>query len=143
MADWKKIKAEYIAGGISYRRLAEKSGVSFNTLKTIAIKEKWAELRQQADHKATTVMVETIGEANGNTAVKVNDVADKLLEEIGSILDENKGRCDPKTIKDLATALKSIKDVKGEQDEGDSECGVIFMPPIKAKLRPPEETEDE
>ena len=42
--DWKKIKSEYIAGGTSYRRLAEKYGVSFSTLRGIAEREKWTEL---------------------------------------------------------------------------------------------------
>ena len=143
MADWKKIKAEYIAGGISYRKLAEKNGVSFNTLKTIAIKEEWTKLRQQADNKATTIMVETIGETNGTTAVKVNDVADELLEEISGILKNNKGECSPKTIKDLASSLKSIKEIKGGNDDYDSRYGVIIMPPTKEKLMPPEEVQDE
>ena len=48
--DWKKIKSDYIAGGTSYRKLAEKYGVSFSTLKDIARKEKWTDLREKAQH---------------------------------------------------------------------------------------------
>ena len=37
--DWKKLRAEYIAGGTSYRKLAEKHNVSFHTLRKQAAKE--------------------------------------------------------------------------------------------------------
>ena len=49
--DWKKIKSEYIAGGTSYRKLAEKYGVSFSTLKRVAVKEKWTDYREKAREK--------------------------------------------------------------------------------------------
>lgn len=49
--DWLKIKTEYINGNISYRKLAEKYGVSFNTLKEHATDEKWKELREEQHHK--------------------------------------------------------------------------------------------
>ena len=53
-ADWLKIKSEYVSGNISYRKLAEKYGVSFNTLKEHATDEKWKELREEQHHKTTT-----------------------------------------------------------------------------------------
>ena len=43
--DWQTIKAEYVAGGTSYRKLAAKYDVPFSTLKRVAAKEKWCELR--------------------------------------------------------------------------------------------------
>ena len=57
MADWEKIKAEYIKGGTSYRKLSEKHGVSFGTLKRRAGLEKWAELRAQCSQNADTIIV--------------------------------------------------------------------------------------
>ena len=42
--DWDKIKAEYIAGGTSYRKLAKKYEVSFDILKNVAVKEGWFKL---------------------------------------------------------------------------------------------------
>ena len=53
-ADWLKIKSEYVSGNISYRKLAEKHGVSFNTLKDHATEEKWKECREKHYHKTTT-----------------------------------------------------------------------------------------
>jgi DNA-binding transcriptional regulator YhcF (GntR family) len=84
--DWNKLKAEYIAGGISYRKLAEKHGVSFNTLKDIAVGEKWTELRQQAHNEATTKIVEKVIEENTKLDVDIYKVADKLLEKIEQMI---------------------------------------------------------
>ena len=114
--DWKRIKAEYIAGGISYRKLAAKHGVSFNTLKTHAIAEGWNKLRQQTNNKSTTKMVETISDKDAERMVNINDVADKLLERIEDII------CrvfDTQGIKHRSSALKDIKDIKGFKSDAD------------------------
>ena len=109
--DWNKLKAEYIAGGTSYRKLAEKYKVSFNTLKTIAIKEKWAELKQQANNDATTKMVNTIAKDISKKSIKIDDVADKLLDKISDLLENFE--LDTQSIKHLTSSLKDIKDIKG------------------------------
>ena len=53
MADWNKIKTEYITTDTSYRKLAEKHGVGESTLFTRASKEKWVEQKEQ--HQSKTV----------------------------------------------------------------------------------------
>lgn len=116
--DWKKVKAEYIAGGTSYRKLAKKYGVSFSTLRNIAIREKWTDLREQANNKSVTKLVESIGEQNGTYKVSINDVADKLLDKIISLLDISE--CvDSQVIKQCTSALKDIKDIKGIKSDID------------------------
>ena len=47
MTDWKAIAEEYITGDLSLRLLAEKHGVSLNTLKTHAVRGSWTEKRQE------------------------------------------------------------------------------------------------
>ena len=116
--DWDTIKAEYIAGGTSYRKLAEKYGVSFNTLSGVAIREGWAKLKKQAQDKSTTKMVDTIANDIAKNAVKINDVADKLLDKISYILELSDG-IDSQVIKQLTSALKDIKDIKGVKSEID------------------------
>ena len=115
--DWNKIKAEYIAGGTSYRKLAEKYGVSFNTLKTHAVEEQWHKLRQQKDEKATTKMIETISDKDAQNAVNINNVADKLLEKIYEMLDMDV--YNTQNIKNLTSALKDLKEIKGFKSEAD------------------------
>lgn len=52
--DWLAIRNDYINGGGSYRKLAEKYGVSFNTLKEKAVEEGWAKIKEDQHHKITT-----------------------------------------------------------------------------------------
>lgn len=116
---WSKIKAEYIAGGTSYRKLAEKHGVSFNTLKTRAIEEQWYELRQQKDHKATTKIVEVLSNKEASKAVDIADVADKLLGKISELAETMV--IDTSSLKQLTSALKDLKDIKGYKSAKDLE----------------------
>lgn len=111
--DWSKIRAEYIEGGISYRKIAEKYNVSFNTLKRIAIKERWTDLREKADHKATTETVKNVGNRKGKHSTNVLKVADKLLDKITDMLENMTTVYDTQSIKHLTSALKDLKDIKG------------------------------
>lgn len=115
--DWKKVKAEYIAGGTSYRKLAKKYGVSFSTLRGIAEREKWTDLKAQARHNADTKLVESISEQNGTYSVSIYDVADKLLDKIIDMLDmEGLGS---QGLRHLTSSLKDIKEIKGIKSEID------------------------
>ena len=71
---WDKIKAEYIAGETSYRKLARKHGVSFNTLAGKARKECWADAKKQARDKATTVAIQK----TANTIIDCTEVAEEM-----------------------------------------------------------------
>ena len=75
---WRKIKAEYIAGGISQRAIAEKYGVSAATVARRAKKEKWTAKRKNAEKKAVEKVSEKVAE---KTAEAVADNA-VLLERI-------------------------------------------------------------
>ena len=115
--DWNKLKAEYVAGGISYRELAKKHGVSFSTLRNIAIREKWTELREQARNKAVTKLVDSIAKDNAAHTVNIYDVADKLLGKIESLMMEE--TLTIANIKDLTSAIKNIKEIKGVKSDID------------------------
>ena len=49
--DWLAIRNDYINGGGSYRKLAEKYGVPFGSLRSRAEKENWPELKKEQLHK--------------------------------------------------------------------------------------------
>ena len=163
--DWNKLKAEYIAGGTSYRRLAEKYKVSFNTLQCVARREKWSELKRKAQDKSTTKMVNSISSDIAKSSVKLNDVCDKVLDKIADIL-SNYDELDTQAIKHITSSLKDIKDIKGVKSDidlkeqnaridklrkdieadkvsDDKPCGVILMPPIMPTLTPPSEEDDD
>lgn len=86
MADWIKIKTEYINGNISYRKLAEKHNVSFNTLKDIAVQEKWFEKRKEQHNKiairAQQKTAEKLAEKEADRLMRISNAADRLLEKI-------------------------------------------------------------
>lgn len=109
--DWNKLKAEYIAGGTSYRKLADKYGVSFSTLKENARRGKWTDLREKARHKADTTFANLMGEKQAKRSADIDDVADKLLDKITSMLVQE--GLTTQSVKHLTSALKDIKDIKG------------------------------
>lgn len=96
--DWQKIKAEYLQGGTSYRKLAEKHGVSFSTLKQRAIKEKWANLREEVCHRSDTIAQQKI------VSQRAEDIAS--LERSRSML-----------IAKLENAIEKFPDVPGNRME--------------------------
>lgn len=116
--DWKKIKAEYIAGGTSYRKLCEKYGASLTTLQRIAAKENWIGLRKQAEIKTESKIVDSVSDQNAMKAVDINSVTDKLLKRIEYIID-NAEVLDSQSIKHFTSAIKDIKEIKGYKTELD------------------------
>ena len=116
--DWSKLKAEYIAGGTSYRKLAEKYGVPFSNLKNVAIKEKWADLREQAKNVTETKLVEQIGKKNARIDDKFFNLVDKLLDKAESVIDDMP-EWSVYDLKEMAVALKYIKDCRGVKSDAD------------------------
>lgn len=84
---WRKIKAEYIAGGISQRALAEKYGVSRNLLMRHAQKEKWTEKRTSAEAKALEKVEQKTAERVADNAVLLQDIKAKLLRKLSDMVD--------------------------------------------------------
>lgn len=116
--DWQKIKADYVAGGTSYRKLCQKYGVSLTTLQRTAKREGWTKLRQQAADKADTKLTDEIGNRTAERSVKIIDVADKLLEKISETIDKM-DTIDSQSLKHFTSALKDIKDIKGFKSDLD------------------------
>lgn len=117
MVEWNKIKTEYIAGGTSYRKLAAKYGLSRSKLQAKATKEKWAELKSQAKAKTESKIVEAVSDQAADQAVTIIDVADKLLSKIYEMLGADV--YNTQSIKNLTSALKDLKEIKGFRSEAD------------------------
>lgn len=114
--DWKRIKAEYIAGGTSYRKLCDKYGVPRTTLERKAKDEKWTELRRRAEGKAEAKIVDAVSGKEADRVNRIISVADKLLDKISEMIDYVDN---PTGIKDISTAIKNIKDIKGFKSDAD------------------------
>ena len=82
MADWNAIRAEYIGGGISTRKLAAKYGVSYPTLKDRSVNEGWVKLREQAKSEAIALSAQKTAEAQSDFAAKAAQCRAMLIEQL-------------------------------------------------------------
>lgn len=86
--DWDAIRAEYIAGGTSYRKLAKKHNISEGVLAQHAIREKWVKLREEAVNKAITNAQQKTANAAADNAVTAARIRAKLLSLLERKTDE-------------------------------------------------------
>lgn len=84
---WRKIKAEYIAGGISQRALAEKYEIPWGTMRTRANKEKWNAKRIDAEKKAMQNTEQKTAEEVADNAVLLQRIKAKLLKKLDGMID--------------------------------------------------------
>ena len=142
MADFKKIKAEYIKGDTSYRKLAEKYGVPRTTLERKAKDEKWTELRRQAECKAEAKIVENEANRQAQRMNRLLAVSDKLLDAVEKAVDGFVSEdlvFDKSVLKSLSGAIRDIKEIQSIKSALDIEEQKARI----AKLQKEAEKEDE
>ena len=161
--DYSKLKKEYLRGNISYRELAKKYNVPFGTLRKVAAKEQWTQLRTQTRTKADTKIIDAISNKNANIDTKYFDIVDKLLDKASEVI-ELMPEWSIVSLKDMATTMKYLKECKGvksdadmreqearirnlqrqaEKDVGeDKPSGVLILPSISEIPSPPTEDAD-
>ena len=122
--DWSKIKREYIKGGISYRNLAKKYDVPLSTLKAVAGKERWVELRNQTKTKTDTKTIEIISDKEAERARRLLSISDRLLDRIEGIVEELTATeviMDRTCLKQITGAMLDIQKIQGSKDALDIE----------------------
>ena len=124
VADWKRIKAEYIAGGISQEMLAKKHKVSYHTLRKRAAAEKWTELRAEKEQIVAEEIARACAKSQANQALRIENAADKTLALVEkALLEIEQGRApaDAKTLQRLAGTIRSLRDIRAPKSELDLE----------------------
>lgn len=90
--NWTKIRNEYINGNISYRKLAEKHGIVFQTLRDRAIREKWFDKRKKQRDKISLKTeqktAEKIAEQESDLAANIYSAANELLKKINIAIEQ-------------------------------------------------------
>lgn len=122
--DWKKLRAEYIAGGTSYRKLAEKHNVSFHTLRKQAAKENWKALKDETASKTVTKIVEIESDKQADRMKRLLTVSDKLLMAVEDAVEKFQAGellLDKGALKSLSGTIKDIKDIQSIKTELDIE----------------------
>lgn len=140
MPDWTAIREEYITGDIGLRPLAEKHGVSFNTLKDHVKREAWGDDRR-AYRLMMGVPVVTPRTTPHTTAVvppdadrqrvtRMYEASDAVLEKLLALLD----KCSRmREVRDAAAALKDIREVQMIRDALDTEEAQARIAKLKAE----------
>lgn len=90
--DWLAIRNDYINGGGSYRKLAEKYGVSFNTLQDRAKREDWKSLKTNQHDRITTESrqrtADAIVQSEVDRITRLLSISDSLLSKIEQAVGE-------------------------------------------------------
>ena len=85
--DWEKIKAEYLAGGTSYRKLAEKHGVPRSTLEQRAKREQWTKQHEDVKGKAEAKARRKIVTQRAADIAALDRVRSKLIRKLEQSVD--------------------------------------------------------
>jgi uncharacterized protein YjcR len=121
--DWSAIKTEYITDeSTSYRKLAEKYGVSYTSIGERARKEGWAEERERFLNKTLSKTLNAISKKQAKRASRVQMVAAKLLKKIEAAVDDFNMHdlfTDRTALKQITGALKDIKDIQMIKSDAD------------------------
>ena len=92
MPDWSVIKAEYVTGKMSYRKLAEHWGVSFRTLSDRGTREQWGEERKKYRENVTNQTVQKItaraSTLNTNKLQSLQESADKMSDVLAHVFND-------------------------------------------------------
>lgn len=120
MADWQKIKTEYISENTSYRKLAEKHGISYQAICRRSKDEGWIEQREQHMNKSVTKALDKICDKKADRAARLNNVAELLLEKVERLLAiDDKIALDTQGMKHISGVLKDIKEIQMIRSDAD------------------------
>lgn len=120
MADWNKIRAEYIRGDTSHRLLAEKYGVSRSAIAARCKREKWLELRGQKQSKANAKMADVAAEHEGKAASLIYSATEALLTKIAQQIVEAQALT-PTDAANYTNAIERCKRICGVKDKPDAD----------------------
>ena len=123
--NWIKIKNEYISTDISQRKLAEKYGISFKTLKAKANKEKWNDEKKKQYHNITTKVqqktVKKIVEDGVNRVADITRICDKISEKLERAVDLlDYDNIDTRKLRQVTQCAKDLREMmKADINEND------------------------
>ena len=87
MPDWHKLKIEYISGDISLRKLSEKHGVAWSTLRSKAFRESWGKEREKARTEVRQTAIKKTAESAADNALIASRIRTKLLLKLEREID--------------------------------------------------------
>lgn len=147
MKNWEEIEAQYIAGEMSQKELAESLGISCSTLSKVAAENKWSDKRKKFRKKTAKKGLERAGARIAKKLAKLADgtelLIDAALKALGDeqqfyryIVTDGVGegcsvtkeeifqKLDSKALRDVTAALRDLtamrRDLLGIPTQGES-----------------------
>ena len=131
--DWIKIRNEYINGNKSYRELAKKHKISYQSVARHGAQEKWGALRSEQLNKIRTKVeqktADKIVDKEAERITKLYELTDKLTPKIDKaisqletvIVDGKRKKCQVDTyrMRQIMQTLKDLKDIAREDNTSD------------------------
>lgn len=135
MADWKKIKADYLRNDTSYRKLASKYGVSLSSIARKAKEEKWADMRTQTEHKLNTKIVDSVVNQEAKKVDRIQSVADLLLQKIEERVADGSLLIESKDFRAITASIKDLREIKGYKSELDMQEQLARIEKLKKEAQ--------
>ena len=118
--DWNAIQQEYIADeSTSYRKLAQKYGVSVDAIYKRAKKDNWQEQRKQLKEKTITKSIEKISKDRAAAVKKYDSMVGNMAKKLERAIET----VDPKdttAIRRLTASLCDLRELLGVKSDADS-----------------------
>lgn len=116
MYDWDTIRAEYVAGGVTYKDLSEKYNVSYSQITKRGSDEGWPADREKARKKTANQAIDIATKQKARSLANIMLAADKMADRLAANIDILDSARDTS---DIAKALKytidTIQQVYGIQ----------------------------
>ena len=143
MADWQKIKTEYITTDTSYRKLAQKYGVHYNAIAHRAKQEGWISQRNQYCDKTVTNTLDAISEKQVDRAANLIFVSDLLLGKVKKLLEADEEiLSDTQSMKHISGVLKDIKEIQMIRSDADMREQEARIANLRKQVEKDEDSKD-
>ena len=131
---WTKIKAEWLKGGTSYKKLAEKYGLSERTIRDRASKEGWGKKKRQIADKVTTELCARVAHTRVNHLERLINASELIITGLEKLAAEV--AADPvKYLQDKSGSLRSAESItKALQTATETQRDLYRLPNIDQKF---------
>ena len=114
--DWNAIRAEYIGGGTSYRKLAKKYKVNYNQISERGSREGWVKLAEEVRIKTLSRSVQKSAEAAADNAAIAARIRTKLLRKLEREIDSLPDKIGSELFNTVVEYGKNEKGVKNRKE---------------------------
>ena len=143
--DWNAIKTEYITTDTSYRKLAEKYGVTYNNIGIVSRRENWRKLRDEYNAKTVSKILALESNKQAERMKRLLKVSDDLLDAVEkAVASFQAGELilDRTALKSLSGTIKDIKDIQNIKTELDIEEQKARIANLRKQAEKDEDSKD-